>query len=363
MINSIQIKGFKCFNENNFDLKPLTILSGRNASGKTSFLQVFALLHQTICERGNFEQLVLNGPIVKLGRADDILHKTKAKDTIFLSVKTTQGLWSREYHAPDRDKFTLKNKSMPHGTGQDKEIMPIFHSLTYLSADRFGPNEFHSIDDSTLYPDVGSRGEHAISRLLSNNNYNVPELLCVPNTAPPLNKQIEAHMQKIFPGFRLDTKPILGTNNATLSFATNDAVGFVRPQNIGYGLSHSLPIYVACLSAKKNDVILVENPEAHLHPNAQSKIGEFLATVASSGIQIIVETHSDHVLNGIRKSIKSDTHPIKSTNTQIFFFGNLTEDALPNIKTPSISDNGQLSEWPKDFFDQYENDLAELVNW
>jgi predicted ATPase len=358
----MEIKGFKCFNDNIFNLKPLTILSGKNASGKTSFLQVFALLHQTICERGNFEQLVLNGPIVKLGRADDVLHKTKAKDTIFLSITTTKGTWKREYHTPDRNKFTFKNKPLPNG-GQDKEIIPIFRSLTYLSADRLGPNEFHSIDDSTLYPDVGSKGEHAISRLLSNDTYNVPESLCVPNTVPLLYKQIEAHMQKIFPGFHLNLQLIQGTNNATLSFAINEAVGFVRPQNIGYGLSHSLPIYVACLSAKENDVILVENPEAHLHPNAQSQIGEFLATVASSGIQIIVETHSDHVLNGIRKSIKSNTHPIKATDTQIFFFGNLTEDALPNIKTPSISDNGQLSEWPKDFFDQYENDLSELVNW
>ena len=49
---------------------------------------------------------------------------------------------------------------------------------------------------------------------------------------------------------------------------------------------------------------MVENPEAHLHPSAQAAMGEFLAISAASGIQVILETHSDHVLNGIRRAVK-----------------------------------------------------------
>jgi predicted ATPase len=357
----MHVQGFKCFHNNNFDLKPLTILSGRNASGKTSFLQVFALLHQTICECDNFEQLVLNGPVVKLGRVDDVLHKTKSKDSICFAIKTSSDTWERDYVASDRNNFKFERKSPIHG--KDRLIEELFRSLTYLSADRLGPRETHSLDDAILYSDVGASGERAISRLISNEDLNVREELRISDTAPTLHKQIEAYMQKIFPGFHFDTRTVQGTNNAILSLAVNDGVGFVRPQNIGYGLSYTLPIYIACLSARKNNVILIENPEAHLHPQAQSQMGAFLAHVAASGVQIITETHSDHLLNGIRKSIKSKEHSINARDVGIFFFAGLNNDATPNIMSPTISDDGNLSEWPENFFDQYEKDLEYLVEW
>jgi predicted ATPase len=361
MISSIRLSGFKCFTDNIFNLKWLTLLSGRNASGKTSLLQAFALLHQTACECDNFEQLLLNGPVIKLGRADDVLHKTKARDSVCLAVEVDGKKWTRDYAADDRNAFKFKCKSPI--AEQDSMILPLFRHLTYLSADRQGPREMHTLDESVLYSDVGTSGERAISRLLANDDQKVSVELCIKGTPPLLHKQIEAHMQSIFPGFRLDVQVVSGTNNATLSFAVNEGIGFVRPQNIGFGLSYTLPIYIACLSAKKGDVILIENPEAHLHPRAQSQMGEFLALAAASGIQLVIESHSDHILNGIRRSVKSESHPIQADDTAIFFFAGLTDDGVPVIHSPAISKNGSLSEWPDDFFDQYEKDINVLVDW
>jgi predicted ATPase len=199
--------------------------------------------------------------------------------------------------------------------------------------------------------------------LLRQGEYHVIDELCYPETAPLLLKQVQAYMNDIFPGFRMDIQPIIGTNNATLQFATNAAVGFVRPQNIGFGLSFTLPIYTACLCAGKGDIVMVENPEAHLHPFAQSQIGDFIAKTASAGVQVIVETHSDHVLNGIRKSVKNEAHPIKASDTAVYFFSGLKEEGDPMIISTEIKDDGSLTEWPDGFFNQYEKDLAELVEW
>jgi predicted ATPase len=361
MIDSVRLQGFKCFNDNFFELKPLTILSGRNASGKTSFLHSLALLHQTACECINFEQLVLNGPVVQLGRAEDALNKITSRDSICIEINAGSELWERDYIASDRKNFKLGQKTPK--AGQDAQILRLFRNLTYLSADRLGPRETHSLEESVNYADVGARGERTISHLLTNEDYRVPEAICIPDSGPVLLKQVQAHMQRIFPGFHFDIQTVEGTNNATLRFTTNEGIGFVRPQNIGFGLSFTLPIYAACLSARPGDVVLIENPEAHLHPYAQSQIGDFLSLVASAGIQIIIETHSDHVLNGIRKSIKSPDHPIKAENTAVFFFAELNEDSEPNIISPVISDDGSISEWPEDFFNQYEKDLSELVGW
>ncbi|MDR2445469.1 MAG: DUF3696 domain-containing protein [Spirochaetaceae bacterium] len=361
MISSAHLGGFKCFTDNVFNLKPLTLLSGRNASGKTSLLQALALLHQTACECDNFEQLVLNGPVIKLGRADDVLHKTKARDSVYFAVGIDNERWESDYTAENRNAFKFRRKNSI--AGQDRVILPVFRRLTYLSADRQGPSEVHSLDESVLYSDVGANGERAISTLIANDDQNIPEELCIKGTAPLLRKQIEAHMQNIFPGFRLDAQMISGTNNVVLSFAVNEGVGFVRPQNIGFGLSYTLPIYIACLNAKRGDVVLIENPEAHLHPCAQSQMGEFLSLVAASGIQLIVESHSDHILNGIRKSVKSENHPIQAEDTVIFFFAGIRDDAVPIIHSPGISKDGSLTEWPSDFFDQYERDINVLVDW
>ena len=60
---------------------------------------------------------------------------------------------------------------------------------------------------------------------------------------------------------------------------------------------------MALLSAKRGTLVLLENPEAHLHPQGQVRIGELIARTAASGVQILVETHSDHVLNGIRLAV------------------------------------------------------------
>lgn len=76
-----------------------------------------------------------------------------------------------------------------------------------------------------------------------------------------------------------------------------------RSTNVGFGLTYSLPIFVAVLSSRPGSLILLENPEAHLHPKGQSRLGEFLAIAASQGIQIVAETHSDHVLNGVRVAV------------------------------------------------------------
>jgi predicted ATPase len=255
MIKSLHVEGFKCFDENTFLFSPLTILAGKNASGKTSLLQLMALMHQTVCENGNFQNLMLNGPVVNLGRASDILHKTKTRNTIKIAIEeTNKGVWKQEYIAKSREDFILKRKSPLQG--KDSIISDAFHFLTYLSSDRLGPREMHSLDSSVLYENVGVRGERSISRLLQLEEYNVLKELCIQDTSPLLIRQVEAHLQHIFPGFKIDIRPAQGTNVAIIGFATSESVGFVRPQNIGFGLSYTLPIYISCLSAKKGDILL-----------------------------------------------------------------------------------------------------------
>ena len=360
MLQSIEVAGFKCFDSKNFSLTPITILAGMNGAGKTSLLHAMALMHQTICETNTFDTLILNGQVVSLGRVGDILNKLKGRITINFNFEIDGKLYKYDYKVNERDGFTLKSTDVG-GMQNNDAVEKIFRRMTYLSADRQGPREMHILEDPILYHNVGVRGERAICVLNDMDDYEVLEGLRLDNAPPILIKQVEAHMQEIFEHFQLNLQPVSGTNIATLGLANDEGIGFVRPQNIGFGLSYCLPIYVACLASSKHDLVLLENPEAHLHPKAQSSIGEFLVQSAASGVQLVVETHSDHLLNGIRKAVKSGV--LLASDVTIYFFAGLEADGTPKILSPRMTDDGKLSEWPEDFFDQYDKDLEILVDW
>jgi predicted ATPase len=106
-------------------------------------------------------------------------------------------------------------------------------------------------------------------------------------------------------------------------------------------------------------MLIVENPEAHLQPSGQSAMGAFLAQTAGDDVQVVVETHSDHVINGIRRVIADRTSNLAAHDTAIHFFEAAGEEVA--VKTIDVMETGQLSVWPPGFFDQGQRDLAQLA--
>ena len=132
-----------------------------------------------------------------------------------------------------------------------------------------------------------------------------------------------------------------------------------RPSHVGFGLTYSLPIIIACLAAPAGSLVLLENPEAHLHPKGQLALGLLLALSANDGVQIIVETHSDHLLNGVRIAAKQRDVLAKDVST--LFFTREIETGVTNIEAPVLLDNGRFSSWPVGFFDEWGNALDQLL--
>ena len=106
---------------------------------------------------------------------------------------------------------------------------------------------------------------------------------------------------------------------------------------------------------------MLENPEAHLHPRGQRKMGELIALCASKGVQIFLETHSDHILNGIRIAVKQKA--LKGDQVGLFYFSKNQEydKTVHCVETPKINDNGRLDYWPDGFFDEWEKALDEII--
>jgi len=134
-----------------------------------------------------------------------------------------------------------------------------------------------------------------------------------------------------------------------------------KPINVGFGISYALPIVTSLLSAKPGELIIIENPESHIHPRGQAELGKLIALVGMNDVQIIVETHSDHILNGIRVAVKEN--PELRKNVILFYFDKIVSDTeqYSKIQEIEIDKNGELSDYPENLLDEWSNQLVKLV--
>lgn len=398
MISSLELRQFKCFRELRLPLGPLTLLTGVNAAGKSSVIQSLVLLHQTVQESELADGLLLNGRLLRLGRFGDVMDEFHGRDSFSIGL-STEGVsvrWVFQSESKDSLVAPVAERSVTaddqqlsasildshsffprlndeaketfteEAAGLSDRLSKMEHLMTrllYLSTERIGPQETYGAETGFVSEvELGSRGELTPWFLLKNGERQVHPALCLDATTT-LQRQIAVRLADFFPGADLDLQPVPGTNLVTLLIRTSQAGRYHRLQNVGYGLTHVLPVLVACLAASPGQTVLIENPEAHLHPAAQAKMGEFVALVAATGVQLILESHSDHVLNGIRRAVKERVLAPDSVAIHFFQRQDLEADVRSQIISPQINSRGVIDQWPENFFDQFDRDLEALTDW
>ena len=378
MLTRLDLRYFKCFERLHLPLGRLTLLSGTNASGKSSIMHALALLHQTIREHEWSTRLMLNGAAVRLGIASDVIDQEHGRREFELGLMDgeTQYLWEfrgerREMSmavtyvnagGEERRDPDALHRLMPGGLGGEA-LAGRLERLSYLTAERLGPREVYALEDPQMTPVVGSRGEYAVSLLHSGGDEMVLPGLIVEDALPTRLHQVTKRMKQFFPGCGLDIRSIADANAVTLGLRTSKATRFHRPINTGFGLTQVLPLLVAAVSAGLEDLLLVENPEVHLHPSGQAAMGEFLAEVAAAGVQVLAETHSDHVLNGVRRAVKKGILPPDDTLLHFFRPRDEADDDRSQVESPRLDSEGRVDAWPEGFFDQFDKDMNYFAGW
>lgn len=377
MLEQLELRHFKCFEKLDLPLGHLTLLSGANASGKSSALQALVLLHQTIGEHEWSTRLMLNGGSLQLGTVLDVVDKVHGRREfeIGLAEGTSSLRWTFRGEREEMSMATarvriegveiegpstLQHLLPPDQYASGSSVVRRLKDLTYITAERVGPREVYSLEDRQASPVVGPRGEHTLSVLYRIRGESTRNSLVIAAVPPKGLNQIEARMNQFFPGCRLDVQLVPQANAVTLGIRTSDDTDFHRPVHVGFGLTQVLPIVVAAVAAGDHDILLIENPEVHLHPAGQAIMGEFLAEVASSGVQVVVETHSDHVLNGIRRAVKAGT--LRSEDAVLHFF-RPRGGPLDQVVSPMLDAAGNLDVWPEGFFDQFDKDMNHFAGW
>jgi predicted ATPase len=234
-----------------------------------------------------------------------------------------------------------------------KEALNFYH-IHYISADRIGPQDVYFKETLGKFPNVGSKGELTVNLLYKKQGDLVDDRLCLGEDAKTLITQTGAWLSKIFGGAKLDI-PSSQSRILELLFNTSASRDLFTPANVGFGFHSILPIIVSGLIAKEGEILIVENPEIHLHPRAQSELTKFLAKVSSCGIQVLVESHSDHILNSLQVAVVDKI--IGENEISVLYFQ--SDNQEPVVQIP-IQKGGRIEVWPKGFFDQSNEDLEKV---
>jgi len=341
MITQIELKAFKSFPNKTINFKPLTLLAGINNSGKSSVIQALRMY----CNAANGDSPLLDGH----GPLDEMRSLfSSASEPVSITCQYADG-----------------SSVLRLGATIDKPERSPVHC--YVGANRHGPQTSLPLLRSLgNFPQIGDQGEYVLDFLKKLGNTILPEALVYnENEGRTLEYVLSGWLNEISPGVKFTYHTTQKTDSA---YAEIDNF---RPANVGFGLSYTLPVLVAILGMaaqapasgwdvdwgeqweakkKENGVLLIlENPEAHLHPQGQTAMGKLIALAASCGVQLVVETHSDHLMDGIRIAVKE-----KSINADDVAFQYFTRNSegISDVVSPKLHDNGKLDFWPEGFFDQ-----------
>ncbi|AXA94021.1 DUF3696 domain-containing protein [Massilia sp. YMA4] len=384
MLTQIRLYNFKCFKDAVFSLAPFTLLAGLNGMGKSSVIQSLLLLRQS-WETGDLTEgrLRLSGELTDLGTGNDILFDGADADVIGIGVtvaveETNYDVGADFFYQYIREADRLESvwtdgvkESQDHLLSSDvADLTGLFsRKFHYVFAERYGPRKTLPMSETHAREmNIGIRGEYVLHFLLEHGTK-----IKIAESDPRfmgrvggdkeslLLSQVDVWLQEISPGSHLTIDAIRRADFALGGFEfdrPNDVrTRSFRATNVGFGLSYVLPVLVALLATRKGSLVLLENPEAHMHPRGQTILGQLAARAAAAGVQVIVETHSDHFMDGARIDIREGI--LKPDLAAFHFFERSGTEAA--ISSPTVDSDGRLSDWPMGFFDQHEENLANLL--
>jgi len=341
----------KSFDYTTLDLNNFTLLVGMNSAGKSTVIQALLLAVQNITDDGLSP---LNGKLVSLGEFSDARNFIKNAKSFFIKLESDSEKLMLTF---TEDSGAVKCKT----ESSSNEFKEYFNQknkrIHYLSSKRLGSQDLYRKNYDS-YNDYGVLGEYAIDYFDKCKQDQIEEYLIKDKSiGSTLGLQLNYWLKYIL-NSELVTENIVDTDQVKAKFlSVNNR--YVRPKNIGSGLSYVISILVSVLSSKKDDLLIIENPEIHLHPRAQSKLTELLTFAADKGIKFIVETHSDHIFNGVRKTIFKKT--ISKDNVSVYFFEIDDIEQVTKSTKIEIDDNGNVENHQEGLFDQFDDDLDELL--
>lgn len=353
MYDILKIENFKCFRNQRIHLTDLTVLVGANGAGKSSVVQSMLLLRQVI-ESPKIEMVQLNGPYgLALGLDGSIENQSISNGRTKLSIQSGKHIGA--IHLKSQTEKASLTTQITHRRIPRRFPVGIYaKEFYYLSAERTGPRMSQQMA-STSFVHTGIYGEYTAQILASQYTKIESQRMYPGSEDNSIGKQTNLWLQSLMPNVNVKAEQDFQLQVAQVLINNGISEDFLKSTNIGFGISYALPIIITGLIAKKGCYMIVENPEAHLHSAAQSAMGKFLAMVASTGVKVVIETHSNHIVDGIQIYAAKNRLPLESVVIHNFEI----QQGKVNVSAIKYNDQYAYTKWPKGFMDQTSKDYLE----
>lgn len=379
MIRTIDINNLKLHKQTHIETGNLTLLTGLNGMGKSTVIQSLLLLRQSFLSSTLDSGLNLNGDLCKAGTSGELSCWSSNSRTLNLNLKFDDNqTLDFEFDYPEISIFETFLPNSSKKKVYDRSCLgahSIFNNhFQYLSAYRSGPMELYKRDSlivqsqKQLSKEQG-RGEYTIHFL----DCYRKEKLAISELLHPLTKELEKDhtletqtemwLREISPNIKIKIEANGADFKLTYKYdrTNNRPTEAAAAVNTGFGITYILPLFIAILSAAPGALIIIENPEAHIHPGGQAVLMKLIGLAAKNGVQVLLETHSDHIINGSLIAVKENV--LKPEQVSVCFFECNEEEHSAIAHQLEVTRSGKIRRPPAGFFDQFDKDLQRLTGF
>lgn len=350
MLDHLRLENFKSWRELDIQLAPLTLLFGTNSSGKSSILQALLLLSQS-AEKTSLREIHFGGSsndYVNLGSFRDVVFEHDLNQQITIDLEPF-GLIGIEY-ADNKVAFNFDRQLgewiinfMVIGNLNRKS------SLFYLGPIRQYPERSYLWSGSSPRR-IEANGENTVAALIDSVRGDGELLYQVAFWLGKMGLVDRFQVAALDEGKRFyETRiTIAGVESALL--------------DIGFGVSQVLPVITLLFFAPEGSLILLEQPELHLHPAAQAHLADlFLHVAETRHLQLIVESHSEHLLRRVQRRIAEPEYDFATPDHIRAYFCQKGQNGSM-IQPVTVDAYGQIRNWPESFFGDMLGDLDAMTD-
>lgn len=351
MLKKISIKDYKSLSDCTLHLKALNLLSGPNSSGKSSVIQSLLLASDNLLEKAGTRGL--QAKKTETSQFNEVRNFITNAKSYKISVSADDNAEVTLNFIPADEAYLATNVE------QLEDASPLLYraldnmNIMYLPATRTGVSSAYPMNPDPSNK-LGHKGEFVIDYYAKHRQDKLDSSLIFIPGSNTLEGQVNARLEKLT-GYKLIVETI-GSNHYVKY--ENRRGKQILPYHVGTGVSFMAEVLIVCFATPKGGLVITENPEIHLHPEAQAELIDFMAQIAKTGTQIIIESHSDHLFNGIRRLIRKGG--LELSDTAVYNFRQ-TEDALSYAEQVEFTPQGGISSYISGMFEQFDKDLDAIL--
>lgn len=265
--------------------------------------------------------------------------------------------------------FMIKHSPIYRQQGLDHIRSFFKHRIKYLGPLREEPKSLYPLYSDGSTTEVGLKGENTAA--VYDNNKDTLVTYIDPDVFDTLKRGSLSHkvgtlseaINKwlVYMGVADD---VVTDDRGKIGHAMQISNGLNMRQDlthVGVGVSQVLPILVMSLLAREGDVVILEQPELHLHPKVQTRLADFFVSMNAIGKQCIIETHSEYMINRLRYLVAISDDSKIADDTMMYFVERDRTEGYSKYRPVTINRYGVIEDWPDGFFDESEKIAADIL--